>query len=152
MTGEISCSWCGRLPTPDSTTADDLLVQNEPARNAAICGDCLSEAVAAIYDAGGELPKITQRLRDQFTVSTEFEQSMKDEIRVELRQRYQRELLSARDPAPFASESETKVITIAMNNYMRTRIVALASEAGLTISSWVRRAIFIAFEMTKHTA
>jgi hypothetical protein len=152
MKGELKCAFCGRLPTPNATSADDMLIQNEPARNAAICGDCLSEAVVAIYDAGGELPKITQRLRDEFTVSTQFEQTMKEEIRVELRQRYQRELLAARDPQPFIGENKSKLVTVTMNDYMKTRIDALAREAGLSISGWVRRAIFIAFEMTKHTA
>lgn len=152
MGGEIACSWCGRLPTGDATDPESLLIQNEPARNAAICGDCLSEAVIALYDAGGLLPKIAERLRDEFTVSRQFEETMKDEIRMELRNRYQRELLVARDPFPATDDNRSVFMGVTMSRYARDRVKALAREAGVSISGWVRRAVFIAFEMTKHSA
>ncbi len=149
---EVMCSWCGRLPTTDESDPEGLLIQNEPARNVAICGYCLSDAVLAIYEAGGVLPRITERLRDEFAVSHEFEENMKDEIRAQLRERYQRELINARDPQPFIGEQKSVFVGVTMSRYARERVGVLAREAGLSISGWVRRAIFLAFDVTKHSA
>lgn len=143
----MSCKWCKRVP-PEKPTDEDLLVVDSRKENT-ICGRCLVDAVMTVYECGRTLPSLQKRIRELFVVSNEYELSIRDRIREGLRNQYQAELMAARDPSPTPDEGEKVVVNVKMTKYMKHRIQALAYESELTINSWIRQAIFYAFELTK---
>jgi hypothetical protein len=125
------------------------VVQNE--NGPGICGECLAHAVIALYDNGDRLPTLEKGLRDLFVISSEQEMSIRTEVLEELRAQYQREFLELREPVGAGpNENERANITLAVNRYTFDRVRALAQEANMPVSHWLRQAIFLAFKATSH--
>lgn len=109
-----------------------------------VCGGCLSAAVLSVYDAGRTLPYMEKEL----IVTREMEAEILSTEADRLAALYQSRLLEVRDPSPYPGEDRKASVTVPINRYTRDRIEALAREARLSPAQWVRRAIWLAFEVT----
>lgn len=113
-----------------------------------LCGKCLSDSVVSVYASGRTLPDMERDLWDLFRVTAEAEAEALAREADRLAASCQRRILEARDPSPYPAEARDAQITLKVNGYTRDRIEALAREAGLSPAQWVRRAIWLAFEVT----
>lgn len=139
------CTFCRVLGAEDNK----LIVS--PRCEARICMSCATDAVVTLYrEANGDVAPLLRALRGDATILF-AERQLRESIAADLADRYQRELLAARDPDEIKpNEAERTDLATTVSRYTYDRVQALAAEAGLTISAWLRQAIFYAFELTSH--
>lgn len=115
------CAWCQYVPRRFGAVEYNGIM---------ICRDCVAEAAGT-----------SAILRSTY-----------EEIERWVQRTYQQEFLEyiveQRDPPPQPGEDEKVQIAVSVTKYMRNRVVALAEEANISVSAWVRQAIFHAFKMT----
>lgn len=117
-----------------------------------VCGRCLERSLVALVAAHP-----TARLRlYEFQGLLCVARDVCDQIRAELRERlagrFQRELWAARDPDPYGAtlaEAERMNVSLTLSRYTHDRAAALAAEANVTLSAWIRQAITLAFRTTE---
>lgn len=114
-----------------------------------VCAECAAGVILLVYEAGGRLPTLQEGLVRLFGISQEAEAEILAEQREELARRYQARLMSLREPSVSDEQAE---MLVTMTGHMREKIRALAQEAGVSSSAWVRQAILLAFEETGRKA
>jgi hypothetical protein len=113
-----------------------------------VCGGCLADAILALYARGGRLPTLETRLRELFLISAETEAEHLRRHRESLAARHRQLLIEARDSEQVRKgEGDKQFVTVCMTRYMRDRCRALADEADVSLSSWIRSAIWTTWKL-----
>lgn len=122
-----------------------------PNLDAYICMSCATDAVVTLHrDASGDVAPLLRALSGEAAIVF-AEKQLRDSIAAELAEQYQQELLDARDPDEAKpNEAERLQLVATVSRYTHDRVQALASEASMTVSAWLRQAIFYAFKLTSH--
>lgn len=153
MVNQTHCAWCGLVADPRNPEA--VVVRSERAPHASVCAHCICSAIVALYKSKRDLipgfDEMRRELWDAFIVTRAREDELRKEVMSQLRDEYQKQFLELRDRTePSPNEAEKTTITVPVTRYMYDRVVALAREANVPVSSWMRQAILWAFHATSH--
>jgi hypothetical protein len=142
-----ACFFCRKVT--DDERDEDVGVKSP--HGPTICLGCAASAVLAAYSEGFRSESLEKGLPSLFEISAQAEAEILAERSEELSARYQKRLMSARDPDPSEGEGDLVSVGFTVTRYTKKRLEALANEASVSVSSWLRQAIWLAFEATKHT-
>lgn len=140
-----TCSFCRKVTSDDLD--EDVGIQSS--HGATICLSCASKAILVAYKGGFRSETLEKGISALFEISAQAEAEIIAMKSDEIAARYQRRLLEAREPAPTFDESDRVTITLSVTKYTKRKIDALAREASMGASEWIRSAIFLAFQETK---
>lgn len=144
---DIACDHCRKLTSEDRD--EDIGVMSPT--GVTICFECAAKAVLLSYANGFRSGALENGLTELFEISAQAEQEIIDRKWQELSAKYQERLLRAREPDPTPDEGERVTINVTVTKYTKRKLEALAREASMRVSDWVRHAIWMAFEVTKAT-
>lgn len=122
-----------------------------PVADRTLCGRCLERALTALVAD----PRARLRLYEfqgLLCVARDVCEEIRAELRDRLAARFQRELWAARNPDPYAAtlaETERIGVSLTLSRYTHDRAAALAAEARVSVSAWIRQAIALAFRSTE---
>lgn len=119
---EDPCAWCSYVPRRFGAVEYNGIM---------ICRDCIAEAAGTCA-----------------ILRTSYE-AIERWVRATYQDEFLEFILTVRDPPPELGEGDKVSISVTTTRYMRDRAQALAEEANISLSAWVRQAIFHAFKLTE---